>query len=163
MESPKEMNMGWLPPWAWDPDFLLTYQDPTLPTYLTYVTPHVHSLRHHQLLFGLAALLAREMGRILPLFGHNLFQNFKKYSLLRKVYTVQIVVTLIWLCRPFLLFPYTVQPFIFKLEKTLNRLRVSFLHPGLFSEAAWWHCRQSFEYGVKGSVTCCRCVIRQAM
>lgn len=63
-----------------------------------------------------------------------------KNSLLRKVCTVQMGVTLIWLCRPFLLFPYTVQPFIFQTrEDSQPLLRVSFLCPGLFSavDRAW--------------------------
>ena len=56
MESPKEIGTwgGYLLR-AWDPDFLLTYQGSHLCyVFETYVTPHVHSLRHHQLLFGLA-------------------------------------------------------------------------------------------------------------
>lgn len=78
MESPKEIGTwgGYLLR-AWDPDFLLTYQGSHLCyVFETYVTPHVHSLRHHQLLFGLA-LYWPERWRILPLFGHNLSQNFK--------------------------------------------------------------------------------------
>lgn len=87
MESPKKQKHEVVTSQALDPDFLLTHQGSHLSDIFdTYVTPHIYSLRHHQLLFGLA-LYWPERWKILPLFGHNLFQNFKKFLTKKSIYS----------------------------------------------------------------------------
>ena len=75
----------------WIQDFLLTHRGShPCDIFDTCVTPHINSLRHHQLLFGLV-LCWPERWKILPLFDRDLFIFlYSRFSLV--IYFIHISV-----------------------------------------------------------------------